>query len=95
MTNFALPAAFQRGIENLAADISRTAYQLFNSGSGKVPAYQGADPMVEGQYETVDKGKMGIREFSGNEAYNVHTGMEIWEVGRGGTVAIPSSPSAC
>src|SRR5262249_19288935 len=52
-----------------------------NTGTMGVPAFQGADPSVAGQFIMANMNATPILQFSGNETYGVECGLTYWEVG--------------
>lgn len=47
----------------------------------RVPAYQGANPHIAGQYTEIGAGNMHLLEFDGNEAYASYNGLQSLYVG--------------
>ncbi|MDA1012843.1 MAG: hypothetical protein O3A00_00145 [Planctomycetota bacterium] len=47
-------------------------------GNRNIPAFQGADPQVAGEFLAVDMNGTAIQEFRDNEAYASESGMTIW-----------------
>lgn len=74
--------------DNVAANIRGGLYSYgYNVyarylGSAKVPAFQGADTSVAGQYVTVDMHATPLLEFARNEVYGATpNGMTVWWLG--------------
>ena len=58
---------------------------LYGLGNQHIPAYQGADPAIAGQFTTVNMNAAPILEFANNEAYGALTsGLTYWWVGATG-----------
>jgi hypothetical protein len=58
-------------------------YSIFQhkAGTVRLPAYQGADTSVAGQYITQSLYALPLREFVDNEAYHVTCGITVWWLG--------------
>jgi len=74
---------------NVAANVNgKSAFTIFvkNAGSElKIPAYQGADPNHDGQFQIMNPYAIPLLQFSGNEAYGAtHRGLTYWWIGSEG-----------
>ena len=73
---------------NVAANVNgKSAFTIFvkNAGDKNIPAYQGADPNDEGQFQTVNLYAIPLLEFVGNEAYGAsQRGLTYWWIGSKG-----------
>lgn len=67
---------------------------LYYLGEVKIPAYQGADPNVAGQFVTLHGNKLPILEFTNNEVYAVAQGMTYWWVNSQSSPTEEWSPGA-
>jgi PKD repeat protein len=70
---------------------------VWEAGSARIPAFQGADPSQPGQSITIDLNTTPILQFSGNETYGATPGgLTVWDVGVfGGDLPLnPSAPMA-
>jgi hypothetical protein len=86
---------------NIATDINRGGtysygFNLFFRylGLQNIPAFQGADPSVAGQYVTVNMNASPILQFENNEVYGATpNGMTYWWVNAYGATALSGTPS--
>jgi hypothetical protein len=86
---------------NIATDINQGGvysygFNLFFRylGSQNIPAYQGADPSVPGQYTTVNLNASPILQFENNKVYGATpNGMTYWWVNAYGASALSGTPS--
>jgi uncharacterized repeat protein (TIGR01451 family) len=81
---------------NVATDVYANTYSygynlsFYQLGNIRVPAFQGADTSVAGQYTVVNGNAMPLLEFSGNTAYGaLQNGLTVWWLG--GTDAGPNN----
>jgi hypothetical protein len=86
---------------NIATDINQGGvysygFNLFFRylGTQNIPAYQGADPSVPGQYVTLNLNASPILQFENNEVYGATpNGMTYWWVNAYGASALSGTPS--
>lgn len=69
---------------NVVANVGTPGFAygyIYLLGGANIPLYQGADPLVSGQYAVVNMQDTPLLEFSGNMAYSQGYGMTIWFLG--------------